>query len=84
MQGLCRKTFRSKDMIPKIQEVLDRVWRVASGESPLPSPEWADEEYILHCGELSDAEKKDSFLSDVAEEISRLVYYDEARGEKKK
>tara|TARA_Y100001951_G_scaffold85826_1_gene75928 strand:- start:414 stop:599 length:186 start_codon:yes stop_codon:yes gene_type:complete len=60
-------------MIPKIQKVLERVWRAAAtGE--VPSPSWADEEYVRHCGELSEKEKKDSFLSDAAEEISRLIY----------
>ena len=66
MQGLCGKTFRS-DMIPKIQKILNRVWKVASGESPLPSPEWEDEEFVKHCGELSEKERRDSFLSDAAE-----------------
>lgn len=64
-------------MIPEIQKILERVWRVAKGGDPLPSPDWADEEFILHCGELSEEEKKDSFLSDAAEEISRLIYGEE-------
>ena len=61
-------------MIPEIQKILDRVWKVASGESPLPSPEWADESYVRDCGELSEEEKRDSFLSDAAVEISDLIY----------
>jgi len=61
-------------MIPEIQKILDRVWNAASGDEPLPSPEWADEEYVEQCGELSEEEKKDSFLSDVAVEISDLIY----------
>ena len=62
-------------MIPEIQKILDRVWDVAaSGGGRLPSPEWADEEYVKQCGELSEEEKKDSFLSDAATEISDLIY----------
>ena len=63
-------------MIPEIQKILERVWDVASSEDggPLPSPEWADESYVEQCGELSDEEKKDCFLSDMAVEISDLIY----------
>jgi hypothetical protein len=61
-------------MVGAILAILERVWKVASGESPLPSPEWADESYIEQCGELSDEEKKESFLSDRAVEISELIY----------
>ena len=61
-------------MVGAILAILERVWKVASGESPLPSPEWADESYVRDCGELSDEEKRDSFLSDAAVEISDLIY----------
>ena len=61
-------------MIPEIQKILDRVWTVASGDEPLPSPEWADDSYVEQCGELTEEEKKDSFLSDAATEISDLIY----------
>jgi hypothetical protein len=47
----------------------------------IPSPDWADEEYVLHCGELTEREKREAYLSDAAEEISRLIY--KARGETK-
>ena len=46
-------------MVGAILAILERVWKVASGESPLPSPEWADESYVKDCGELSDEEKRD-------------------------
>jgi len=62
-------------MIPEIQKILDRVWdAAASGGGRLPSPEWADDSYVEQCGELTEEEKKDSFLSDAATEISDLIY----------
>jgi len=62
-------------MIPEIQKILERVWDVAaSGGGRLPSPKWADDSYVEQCGELTEEEKKDSFLSDAATEISDLIY----------
>ena len=70
-----------EDMIPEIQEILERVFAMGryTKDAAIPSPDWADEEYVEHCGELTEREKRHAYLSDAAEEITRLIY--KARGE---